>query len=111
MISRKELIEYASLKNIELIEYAPATHCVFRDDNLNRYNTKSEYSYRIGIRYSKHCYYWFIAHPTEDEIEGNQIDFCFEHKYSQRNGSSDKRWIVGYKAINRINDILTKSKK
>lgn len=107
MISRKELIAYASLKNIELIEEAPASHCVFRRDNLTEYNTKSEYSYRIGIRYSEYCYYWFIAFPTDKEIEENQIDFYFEHKYSQRNGSTDKKWRTGYKAINRIINTLT----
>ena len=111
MITRKELIEYASLKNIELIEYAPASHCVFRHDNLTEYTAKSEHRYRIGIRYSEYCYYWFYAYPTNKEIKENQIDFYFEHKYSQRNGSTDKRWSTGYKAINRINDILTKSKK
>jgi len=107
MISRQELIAYASLKNIELIEYAPASHCVFRHDNLTRHTVKSEHSYRIGIRYSEYCYYWFIAYPTDKEIHENQIDCYFEHKYSQRNGSTDKRWSIGYKAINRIINTLT----
>jgi 3D (Asp-Asp-Asp) domain-containing protein len=107
MITRQELVSYATMKNIELIEEAPATHCVFRDDKLNRYNTESEHRYRIGIRYSKYCYYWFYAYPTDKEIKENQIDFYFEHKYSQRNGSTDKRWSIGYKAINRIINTLT----
>ena len=110
MITRQELVNYASLKNIELIEEAPATHCFFRGENLNIYNTKSDYKYRIGIRYSEYCYYWFVAYPSDDEIQENQIDFFFEHKYSQRNGSTDKRWNIGRKAITRINDILQGNK-
>ena len=109
MISRQELINYASLKNIELIEQAPATHLESYSNEgakLNRYNTYSEYNYRIGIKYSEYCYYWFIAYLRDDDIEKNRIELFFEHKYSQRNGSTDKRWITGYKAITRIIDIL-----
>jgi hypothetical protein len=109
MITRKELIDYASLKNIELIEEAPATHLERYNNEgakLNQYNTYTGHNYRIGIRYSQYCYYWFIAYLTDDDIEKNRIDMHFEHKYSQRNGSVDKRWNTGYKAITRINDIL-----
>ena len=107
MITRQQIIEYATLKGLKYEETFPHTYNRYTNEPLPKEYLSEEFrQYQIGLNTRDGIWYWFDCWV----VEPNNVNegLFFRQRYSQNTGNVCKSFNTGFNLELKIENTLNK---